>query len=778
VTPPTALGLCAADLARVDVISRLERAGAVGDLVALLSEPSWAARRAVIASLARLAAAVDPLCAVLLGDRGDETRLAAAVEALASSSGDADAAVLRLLGEAKTSAVLCDAAQVLGRRRSVVAVARLAQLAVADDDNVAAAAIEALGRIGGAGTVEPLIAAVASGAFFRVFPALAPLGRAADPRATPCLVGLLGEPRYATEAADALGRSGQLTAVPALVERLVSTDGALVRAAAGALTRLRSHHEVRFDEALRAATSPAALVVAIRRRLRSCVKGGRAADELALTTVLGWLQDDTAIGELVALLLAEGGDLGAVVSALGAVGARAEPRLLQALRDGGSEQRLRCMAVLKPTRAGLASFLGCLDDPEPRVRAHACRALARIGDVTAVPALFGLIGDANAFVSQAAVASVQALGCHETRALAMDAARAVEPRRRRAGLRVVAYFGYPEGLDVLLTAMSDPDERIRDAAIYGLPYIEAPRALAVLLEAAESPAPRTRAAAMRALGQSKGPVVVPAALRRGVRDSDAWVRYYACQSLGRLAVCDALGDVSRLIDDPAGQVRVAAIEAVAKLGDGQATAILDHACRSGDPDIRRAAILGLGACKRSEALPILLREVRSEDSATRLFALSALAESDAEEATEALERASSDPVTIVNRSALALLSARAGAKASRWLIGRLDDARDQDAVLLALQSPVAGRIAALLEALEGAGSPLARLLISALVGMGSPAGDEALAVTLAFANVHARRAAALALTASGSAVARGLLDRARLGDPDDEVRGICAAALR
>jgi hypothetical protein len=112
------------------------------------------------------------------------------------------------------------------------------------------------------------------------------------------------------------------------------------------------------------------------------------------------------------------------------------------------------------------------------------------------------------------------------------------------------------------------------------------------------------------------------------------------------------------------------------------------------------------------------------------------------------------------------------------LIGRLDDARDQDAVLLALQSPVTGRVVALLEALEAAGAPLAPLLVAVLVGMRSSAGDDAIARALAFTNVHARRAAALALTASDSADARGLLERARLDDPDDEVRGICAAALR
>ena len=46
-------------------------------------------------------------------------------------------------------AVICDAVQVLGRRRAVRSVPLLTRLAEHENENVAMAAIEALGRIGG-----------------------------------------------------------------------------------------------------------------------------------------------------------------------------------------------------------------------------------------------------------------------------------------------------------------------------------------------------------------------------------------------------------------------------------------------------------------------------------------------------------------------------------------------------------------------------------------------------------------------------------------------------
>ena len=709
------LSLSPADKVRVEEVSRLAGVGAVGELVGLLSEPTWAVRRAVVAYLASIGSAVGPLCAVLVGDRTSEAELAAAVEALSASTGAADDAVLGLMSEGQSAAVLCDAAHILGRRKCTRAVASLARLMATADDNVAAAAIEALGRIGGAGTVEPLICAIESRNFFRVFPAISPLGHSADPRAIPPLVALLSESRYAAEAALALGHSAQLAATLPLVALLVHADDSLVRAAANALTELRVQQDTRFDEAFRNATADhAPFAAAARSRLRGCIRGGRAAEKIALTMVLGWLEDDTAIAELVELFRAGDGDTDAVRGALLALGPRAEPRLLQAVRDGDSVQRLRFISIVKPRRAGLSVFVECLDDAEPGVRARACHALARVGDASVVPVLFRLIGDVNAHVSQAAVAAIQALGCFETRAMAMEAARSSDPRRRRAALRIIAYFGFPEGFEVMAEAMSGPDDRIRDAAIYGLPFIEDPRALALLLEASESPAQRTRAATMRALGQTteqlEGPRdasgAVPSALRRGTRDPDPWVRYYACQALGRLGIRATLGDVIALIDDPAGQVRVAAIEAIAKLGDGQGTAVLDGACRSADPDIRRAAILGLGGCKRTEVLPILLREAGSEDSVTRLYALSALSEIDSDEATVALARGTLDPDLHVKSAALGFLAARPGPKATRWLIEQLLDPHGGDHALAGLQNPVGGRIEEILIAVESSEPPL------------------------------------------------------------------------
>ncbi len=196
------------DRSRVDRVEALARSGAdgVGALLDLLVDPSWAVRRAVVDALAGVGApGIDGLCEVLLHKRDNEARLAAAVDALVASRGDVDSKMIAMASGDAAPPIVCDAVQVLGRRRVQEAIGLLAKLSTHVDDNVAVGSIEALGRIGGIDTVDALIAAVEARHFFRTFPAIDALGRTGDARAVLPLQNLLADPLYAPEAARALG---------------------------------------------------------------------------------------------------------------------------------------------------------------------------------------------------------------------------------------------------------------------------------------------------------------------------------------------------------------------------------------------------------------------------------------------------------------------------------------------------------------------------------------------------------------------------------------------
>ena len=491
------------DSSRIVEVQRLAQRGsaAVDALVAMLTERSWVVRRAVVTALGRVGtAAVPALCRALSADRSNEARLAAAVDALVGSSGDVEPHLLALAESSDVPAVICDVAQILGRRGSRASVPMLSRLAAHPDDNVAVAAIEALGRIGGPTTVEPLLAAVTSGNFFRTFPAIAALGQSGDPRAAAPLAALLGDTKYVTEAANAIARTGQLSTVEPLARVLVHDDPVHTISAANALVETVRRHADRSGgcEATVAAFRAAAPERA-RDRLSAVLDGASPLDRIAVACVLGWLGDALAVRVLIGFLDEEASLAEPALHALASLGEAAEPELRAAIRQKSGAHRSRLLPLLASRRAALPELLECLTDDDPQVRTLACDALGRIGDPSAVPGLFGLIGDRDPRVTHAAISAIQSLGSDEAKRHALEAARSTEPRVRRSAVRIISYFAYPDAIGVLLEASADPDERIGNTAMGGLALLEDPRATAALLDATRHPSAPTRAAACRAL---------------------------------------------------------------------------------------------------------------------------------------------------------------------------------------------------------------------------------------------------------------------------------------
>jgi HEAT repeat protein len=768
-----------AERQRLEQIDRLVASGApaVEALAGQLADPSWTVRRAVVGALAALGDEALPVLVRKLGQRGDETVLAAVAEALVGSTGDVEAAT-QLLAEHPDPAVVADVAMVLGRRRRRVAIPLLIALSSHPNDNVAVAAIEALGRVGGRAAVEALLAAVQSGNFFRTFPAIDVLGRSGDPRAVQPLAALVDNRQYALEASRALGRTGDKNAAAPLARRLIAPTIADVRVAASALTSLREEYEARFgqatavEEILRRTVEPRAAT----RRLAHALADADAAEKAAICTVLGILGEDAAVPVLIPLLGQPGAVGSAAHQALRRLGQKSDQLLAEALRASDSASRVVLLPLVASSIA-VPDVQACLADEDPAVRAAACTALARIGNPAVAESLFACLEDGSPLVVQAAVSAIQSLGSSQTQSLALAAARSPSPRLRRWGLRIVAYFGYSSGLPAILDGIRDPDPHVRDSAIYALPFMEGPRAKEALLAATRDPLPATRAAAVRALGNCAGDPRIDGAALGALEDPDPWVRYYACQTAGRLRIDAAVPRLGRLLTDPAGQVPLAAIEGLSHFEDPGARDALVAAARSADEDVRRAAIIGLGIARPPEAFATVAEALDAPDAASRLVAVSALAGFERPEVDQLLGKAVEDPDESVRNGAVGALAGRAGQESTAVLIDLLGRSVNPALVHQALAHPSPERIAGIMAALEGADEELAPELTSALARMADAAGSAALVRALALSNPAARKAAAATLGGLGTREALTALKIAAVEDPHPEVRRICAVVL-
>jgi HEAT repeat protein len=768
------------DREHVDRLVRLaqtSREGVYG-LLALLETLSWAARREVVAALAGLGDAALPwLRESLRTERTNETRIAATLDSLVASVGDVESALAGLAADTNP-AVVADLANVLGRRRNPQSVPALIRLLGHADDNVAVAAIEALGRVGGRAAVDALVENVERDYFFRTYPAIDVLGRSGDPRAVAPLARLLRKPQYRIEAARALGRTADKSAVPALSELLTSTDDADVRVAALALAELIDLHRALYSNA----NAPGLVLrqhasADVISRIEHALLGADSAERVALCNVLGALQLEAAVPVLDRCLDREPSVAQAAAAALKQLGAAAELHLRPALVHGDSARRL-ILLPLMPRASSTGEVLLCLQDPDPAVRALACDTLARIGDASVAASLFAHLKETNPRVVQAAMRAIQSLGGAETEALALEeVVRSGQPTARRAALRVLAYYGYASAFEVFRDALRDPDTAARDIAIAGLAFVEHPSARALLVAAASDEAAPVRVAAMRGLGQSPAEHAVVAALSHALSDTQPWVRYYACQGLGKLGVRAAATMIASLLSDPAGQVRIAAIEALAQLKSPQATALLGAAASSEDPDMQRAALIGLGMMQDAQSTPVLIAASSAAEAATRLVALSALSAFPSSQTLPVVAGALRDADEGVRDTALELLASWPHADATRILIEAMRDMSVRARIVHALAQPAQGRIAGLLAALESADDELAPVITSVLGRIDADDRVGAVFEALRMPNVAARKAAAAMLAARGTRDALDAVARRASEDPSDEVRRVCSLLL-
>lgn len=780
-TPRPSLALTDAEQRRLSAAHALAKSGASGveGLLSMLDDASWAVRRGVVAALAELGEiSVGPLCATLRTRRDSEARISAAVDALVQTPADVLSEVAAL-ARGSDPAPAADAAQILGRRQQARAAPILTALVTHADDNVSVAAVEALGRIGGSSAVEALIVAAQSGNFFRVFPAIDVLGRSGDPRAIAPLAELLRQPMYQLEAARALGKTTQAAAVVPLASLFSHPSEGTLRVAVLALAELHTRHRERYgsDEAPAAVLRSTGLgASAVPRLVRSL---GQAAPEEreATAVILGVIGGDAAAAALTGMLEPAGAVAAAAAAALERMGQDSDLHVADALRAGGSAQRKVLLPIISRASLGAAVAL-CASDDDPQVRSLACEALARSGAVEQVPELFPLLGDSNARVAQSAVAAIQSLGSTATKLLALQTAGSGEPGVRRNGLRILGYFGFEEALPVFIAAIGNADPRLEELALSGLAYLDRPQALDAILEAARSPLERTRRGSMRALGLlERADERVRETLFEGLRDGDAWVRYYACQAVGKLGLGEATQAVVKLLDDEAGQVRVAAVEALSHLGSETALAALCRAAEAEEADLRRAALIGLGLSKRAEGTARLLGATESSDAATRLVAISALAESGSSERIAALARAARDPDENVRAAALGFASTDPDPEATSILLDQLSRSAEPARIVALLARPSEGRVRGLQSALAGADEEQINLCCSLLARLRTPEALEALLRASSAGELVSRKAALVALASLRTPEALAAVKQAAAHDPDARVRQISSILL-
>lgn len=523
-------------------------------LLATLGSPAatrdardWAARQLRQAGSERSI----PALARLLADDGLHTAARLALQSIPGAS--VDAALLEALpglaGDLKAGALLTIGARAAARataraaarassrpaamrvpsgaeQEDRAAVSAIAPLASDPDETIAEAAIHALGRIGGDGTLRALRSARVpdglrrhrDGAILICAERMAEEGRAADAAGVheslwlgsrdPAVrtAALRGMVIYGLAAGDARLEEG---AASALEEALRASEPGL-RAAGAKLAC-----EVAGPEVLEAILAEAESLSADARILLLGMLDGasasrsagnpdrpgilahvlrlsRSADEdvrAAALAALGRVGDASSVPLLLEAAAGAAGPAGPVgtADATGAIpaaaraglrrlrGSEVDAALAAATRSGPAEVRVEALRALAARSAPSAveALLEAARDPEARVRAEGREGLGRVAGVSALPRIVALLTLADGTGSDAERASWEkTLGAVCRRIDDKDAASAAivgalagaSVPTRAALLRTLGSVAGPKAREAIAGAIKDPEERVADAA--------------------------------------------------------------------------------------------------------------------------------------------------------------------------------------------------------------------------------------------------------------------------------------------------------------------------
>lgn len=714
-------------------------------LLGALKDSSWRVRRVAIEGVSRRAAP-DAIAALLESVRQDHYNLSllnSALQVLTLSDVDTLSPLVDFL-HGDDADLRMQAALALGEQGDARAIPALISALNDADVNVRYHAIEALGKLRAAEAAELLTLIAEQRDFFLSFVAVEALGQIGDASITPRIVPLLDDEHLREAAANLLGKLGDEVTVRPLVA-LLNARQVPPPVITRALATIYDRYQERYGEGEHIADLCRQFIdEAGTRYLIEFLHDPPGENLRSLALVVGWL-DDPSIEEALTHLLSKPEARREVIEALVRHGEGVTEMLIEQL--AAEDQETRRAAVIALGRIGdrraTPALIKILQEDEQLVVASA-DSLGKIGDSRAFDALLELVHDEDAAVRQAAIGALNSLGAAEAPQRVKPLLEHSNPHVRESAIKIAGYFGYPECTLEILARSQDEDEQVRSAAIEQLPFFEDERRLDTLATALKKDTPKVRAAAARSMAHIDKASAVPRLLE-AIQDDDPWVRYFAARSLARHRAQESAVPLSHLAEsDKFNHVRIAALDALGKIGGEHAAAAAARLIESDDRDLVHAALAALGQNSHPSALQPLIEASHSSEQSVRASAIEALGARGGDEVIEHLQRGAMDEDPVVFEKAIEMLGKVSTPDAIASLIDLLADSVRREAAVAAL-AKAGEKVEQVATALSHPKSEVRKSVVEALSRMKQEHASELLKIALQDSDPTVRLTAASAL---------------------------------
>lgn len=568
----------------LDLLSTWKLTAGMIPILEWFSSPNDNVRNATVETLARLQpkGMLDPLRAKLRSET-PSVRVCAAAALAKLGLAEAGRDLLALLDD-REAEVRFAAMRALGMLRVKESVAPLRTLLAHADPAVRVEAIAALEFFGDPAPILPLLRDPETDVRVAAIGAVAGFGAQS---AIPDLRAALGDPED--------------DVVEAAIDALVALDAK--EAGADLMRLLPRESAIQALGELRAAEAGPAIL--------KLLDSESASTRRTAVRTLGSIQHLPAIGK-IARMLKEDPDEDVRYEAEDALGSfrgkEALPAFRALLEDPNATVRIAALGALADI-SGVDSakmVLELLRDPELEVRRTALSVLDDLGYREAVPEIVKLFDDPD--LGADAIRTASRLG-------AAVPAKYLDHERAEVRAAAVQALAQPEHLPKLAARLADPDPSVRIQAIEAMRTLRAKEhapAIAKLLADADA---EVQARALSTLTELRAPEALPA-LRKLLKDEDADRRRSAVQQLAKYAegvpsLVEALGDASL-------EVRHEAIRALTDLRAAEALPKIAGLL----PDLPAIDAVGrLGTKEHLRHLEPLLRDVSGDVRAAALRAM-------------------------------------------------------------------------------------------------------------------------------------------------------------